>query len=55
MTYRGWYADGVDIIYTAAGGSGAGTIEAAVEAGKWAIGGLVLQIALHLWRVVVNR
>ena len=34
----GWYADGVDIIYTAAGGSGAGTIEAAVEAEKWAIG-----------------
>ena len=34
----GWYADGTDIIYTAAGGSGAGTIEAAIEAGKWAIG-----------------
>ena len=34
----GWYADGADVIYTAAGGSGAGTIEAAVEAGKWAIG-----------------
>ena len=34
----GWYADGADIVYTAAGGSGAGTIEAAVEAGKWAIG-----------------
>jgi basic membrane protein A len=34
----GWYAEGADIIYTAAGGSGAGTIEAAVEAGKWAIG-----------------
>ena len=34
----GWYADGVDIIYTAAGGSGAGTINAAVEADKWAIG-----------------
>ncbi len=34
----GWYADGVDVIYTAAGGSGAGTIEAAVEAEKWAIG-----------------
>lgn len=33
-----WYADGVDVIYTAAGGSGNGTIEAAVEAGKWAIG-----------------
>lgn len=34
----GWYSSGVDIIYTAAGGSGAGTIEAAVAAGKWAIG-----------------
>jgi len=34
----GWYADGADVIYTAAGGSGAGTIEAAVEADKWAIG-----------------
>ncbi len=34
----GWFADGVEVIYTAAGGSGAGTIEAAVEAGKWAIG-----------------
>ena len=34
----GWYGEGADIIYTAAGGSGAGTIEAAVEAGKWAIG-----------------
>ena len=34
----GWYAAGTDIIYTAAGGSGAGTIEAAIEAGKWAIG-----------------
>jgi basic membrane protein A len=34
----GWYAAGADIIYTAAGGSGAGTIEAAIEAGKWAIG-----------------
>jgi basic membrane protein A and related proteins len=33
-----WYAAGADVIYTAAGGSGAGTIEAAVEAGKWAIG-----------------
>jgi hypothetical protein len=35
-----WYADGADIVYTAAGGSGRGTIEAAVEAGegKWAIG-----------------
>ncbi|HTH04878.1 MAG TPA: BMP family ABC transporter substrate-binding protein, partial [Ilumatobacteraceae bacterium] len=35
---NGWYADGVDIIYTAAGGSGAGTIEAAVESDAWAIG-----------------
>lgn len=34
----GWYADGADVIYTAAGGSGAGTIAAAVEADKWAIG-----------------
>ncbi|MCE9622810.1 MAG: BMP family ABC transporter substrate-binding protein [Actinomycetia bacterium] len=34
----GWYADGVEVIYTAAGGSGAGTIDAAVEADKWAIG-----------------
>jgi basic membrane protein A len=36
----GWYGEGADIIYTAAGGSGAGTIDAAVEAGegKWAIG-----------------
>jgi len=35
----GWYNDdGVDVIYTAAGGSGAGTIEAATEADKWAIG-----------------
>jgi basic membrane protein A len=35
----GWYNDkNVDVIYTAAGGSGNGTIEAAVEAGKWAIG-----------------
>ncbi|MFN3255577.1 MAG: BMP family protein [Ilumatobacter sp.] len=33
-----WYADGVEVIYTAAGGSGQGTIEAAVEADKWAIG-----------------
>ncbi|HNJ97481.1 MAG TPA: BMP family ABC transporter substrate-binding protein [Ilumatobacteraceae bacterium] len=35
---NGWYADGVDVIYTAAGGSGQGTIEAAVESDKWAIG-----------------
>ncbi len=34
----GWYNDGADIVYTAAGGSGAGTIDAAVAAGKWAIG-----------------
>jgi basic membrane protein A len=34
----GWYAAGADVIYSAAGGSGAGTIEAAVEADKWAIG-----------------
>ncbi len=33
-----WYADGVEVIYTAAGGSGAGTIEAATESDKWAIG-----------------
>ncbi|CAB4868069.1 unannotated protein [freshwater metagenome] len=35
---NGWYADGADVIYTAAGGSGAGTIDAAVASGKWAIG-----------------
>ena len=40
---KSWYADGTDIVYSAAGGSGAGTIEAAVEATaagtqKWAIG-----------------
>ena len=35
---KGWYDAGADVIYTAAGGSGAGTIAAAVEAGKWAIG-----------------
>ena len=33
-----WYADGVEVIYTAAGGSGQGTIEAAVESDAWAIG-----------------
>ena len=35
-----WFNDGADVVYTAAGGSGRGTIEAAVEAGagKWAIG-----------------
>jgi basic membrane protein A len=35
---NGWYKDGADVIYTAAGGSGAGTIEAAVESNAWAIG-----------------
>ena len=35
---KGWYEAGADIIYSAAGGSGAGTIAAAVEADKWAIG-----------------
>ncbi|HEY5664275.1 MAG TPA: BMP family ABC transporter substrate-binding protein [Ilumatobacter sp.] len=35
---NGWFASGVEVIYTAAGGSGAGTIDAAVESGKWAIG-----------------
>lgn len=37
---KGWYDGGTDVIYSAAGGSGAGTIEAAVDAGdgKWAIG-----------------
>jgi basic membrane protein A len=35
---KGWYDSGADVIYTAAGGSGAGTIQAAVEADKWAIG-----------------
>jgi basic membrane protein A len=34
----GWYNDGVEVIYSAAGGSGAGTREAATEAEKWAIG-----------------
>jgi basic membrane protein A len=35
-----WFKKGADIVYTAAGGSGRGSIEAAVEAGegKWAIG-----------------
>ncbi len=33
-----WYADGVGVIYTAAGGSGAGTREAADESDAWAIG-----------------
>jgi basic membrane protein A len=35
---NGWYGQGYDIIYTAAGGSGQGTIEAAVESNAWAIG-----------------
>jgi len=36
----GWYTSGADVIYSAAGGSGNGTIDAAVAAGdgKWAIG-----------------
>jgi basic membrane protein A len=33
-----YFADGVDIIYAAAGGTGAGVIEAAREQGRWAIG-----------------
>lgn len=33
-----WYASGVEVIYTAAGGSGAGTREAAAESDAWAIG-----------------
>ena len=32
------YSDGCDVVYHAAGGSGVGVIEAAKEAGKWAIG-----------------
>jgi basic membrane protein A len=35
---NGWFADGADVVYTAAGGSGAGTIAAAVESDAWAIG-----------------
>lgn len=35
---KGWYEAGADVIYSAAGGSGAGTIQAAVEANAWAIG-----------------
>ena len=35
---NGWYKSGVDVVYTAAGGSGAGTIAAAVESNAWAIG-----------------
>jgi basic membrane protein A len=33
-----YYADGADIIYSAAGGTGNGAIEAAKEQNKWAIG-----------------
>jgi basic membrane protein A len=33
-----YYADGADMIYQAAGGTGAGVIEAARELNKWAIG-----------------
>jgi len=33
-----YYADGADIIYSAAGFTGSGAIEAAKEQGKWAIG-----------------
>ncbi|MDR2133280.1 MAG: BMP family ABC transporter substrate-binding protein [Clostridiales Family XIII bacterium] len=33
-----YYADGVDIIFSAAGATGNGAIEAAKEQGKWAIG-----------------
>ncbi|MDR1232560.1 MAG: BMP family ABC transporter substrate-binding protein [Spirochaetaceae bacterium] len=33
-----YFADGADIIYAAAGGTGAGVIEAAREQNKWAIG-----------------
>jgi basic membrane protein A len=33
-----YFADGADIIYAAAGGTGAGVIEAARELNKWAIG-----------------
>jgi basic membrane protein A len=33
-----YFADGADIIYAAAGGTGAGVIEAAREQSKWAIG-----------------
>jgi basic membrane protein A len=33
-----YYADGADIIYSAAGGTGMGAIEAAKEQNKWAIG-----------------
>jgi len=35
---NGWYKAGADIVYTAAGGSGAGTIAAAVASNAWAIG-----------------
>ena len=32
------FTDGCDVVYHAAGGTGTGVIEAAKEAGKWAIG-----------------
>jgi basic membrane protein A len=35
---RQYFADGADVIYHAAGGTGAGVIEAARELNKWAIG-----------------
>jgi basic membrane protein A len=35
---NGFYKSGADVIYTAAGGSGAGTIAAAVASNAWAIG-----------------
>jgi basic membrane protein A len=44
---KGWYDSGVDVIYTAAGGSGEGTIQAAIEADKWAIGVDSDQYLLH--------
>ncbi|MFD3548064.1 BMP family protein [Streptomyces sp. NPDC058655] len=37
-TAQGQLAKGADVIYAAAGGAGAGSIEAAATAGKWAIG-----------------
>ncbi len=44
---KGWYDAGADVIYSAAGGSGEGTIEAAIEADKWAIGVDSDQYLLH--------
>lgn len=35
---EGLYSDGADVVFHAAGGSGAGVFDAAVEAKKWAIG-----------------